>query len=68
MDGRFDFLICKSAFFLQNIVFFEKQKERYLEAKQYIEDFIQRYPTVRLPVKSRITTEKLMQIKINGLW
>ncbi|MGB5026647.1 MAG: outer membrane protein assembly factor BamD [Saprospiraceae bacterium] len=39
------FLICKSAYLLAEHSIFEKQKERYLEARQYIEDFIQRYPS-----------------------
>ncbi len=39
------YLICKSAYLLAEHSIFEKQKERYLEARQYIEDYISKYPT-----------------------
>lgn len=34
---------CKSAYQLAERSIFEKQKERFIDAKQYAEDFIRRY-------------------------
>jgi outer membrane protein assembly factor BamD len=36
--------ICKSSFLLAERSVYEKQKERYLEARDYAEDFLRRYP------------------------
>ncbi|MBK9221200.1 MAG: outer membrane protein assembly factor BamD [Saprospiraceae bacterium] len=37
------YLMCKSAYQLAERSIFEKQKERFIDAKQYAEDFIRRY-------------------------
>ncbi len=37
-------MICKSSFLLAEKSIYEKQKERYLDAKEYADDFIRRYP------------------------
>ena len=54
-------LICKSAYLLAERSIFEKQKERFLEAREYAQDFLRRYPSGRPSLEVQDLIKKINQ-------